>query len=493
MGEKVDDDSVKIRKEQLVYFKTACLSAAFLVLGLCIAIIGPALPTLAYNLGKDQEDVSFIFTARGGGYLCGSILSALLFKKLNPYLLIFICLLGVGFGNMFTPFVPMVWLLSVMMMATGCAMGVLDTGGNVLCLLLWGRDSEPWMQTLHFAFALGATVSPFIAQPFINEAALEKESISYVGNATSPAPVTKYETSTPFSTTESVPSWFPQVAWAFMITAVLTLFVSISFLFLSCSKTTKKARSVQQDTIKQEGRKFRLQVLALLFTFYFLYVGTEVSFGLFIYTFAIECEKKYTKDEGAALTSVFWGLFAAGRFAAIFLSHFINPRTMLVMDMLGTLISTVAMSLFPFYAFSADWILWASVGLYGWSMASLFPSGISWAERYITVTGKAASVLVVGAALGEMALPFLMGHLVIGKPLNLMYFCLASTILSIVNFSILHIIASSRGSRHKLVNGGALEGTDSGEEKGPEEYALLTTADSSMTGMPKITSSSEEC
>lgn len=35
-------------------------------------------------------------------------------------------------------------------------MGLMDTGGNVVLLRLWGSDVGPYMQTLHFSFGLGA-------------------------------------------------------------------------------------------------------------------------------------------------------------------------------------------------------------------------------------------------------------------------------------------------------------------------------------------------
>lgn len=62
---------------------------------------------------------------------------------------------------------------------------------------------------------------------------------------------------------------------------------------------------------------------------------------------------------------------------------------------------------------------------------------------------RAASVLVVGGALGEMALPFLMGNIIYLNPMNLMYFCLISTCVCILNFLVMLKLASTRGSRHK--------------------------------------------
>jgi len=35
---------------------------------------------------------------------------------------------------------------------------------------MWGDKSEPVIQLLHFWFCLGATVMPFMIEPFLNEA-----------------------------------------------------------------------------------------------------------------------------------------------------------------------------------------------------------------------------------------------------------------------------------------------------------------------------------
>ena len=41
-------------------------------------------------------------------------------------------------------------------------------GGNIFCVKLWGRKNAPYLQTLHFAFALGAFLAPMLARPFLS-------------------------------------------------------------------------------------------------------------------------------------------------------------------------------------------------------------------------------------------------------------------------------------------------------------------------------------
>ena len=46
-------------------------------------------------------------------------------------------------------------------------MGVLDTGGNVLLLWLWGSQVEPYMQAMHFFFGAGAFIAPLLIEASI--------------------------------------------------------------------------------------------------------------------------------------------------------------------------------------------------------------------------------------------------------------------------------------------------------------------------------------
>jgi fucose permease len=59
--------------------------------------------------------------------------------------------------------------------------------------------------------------------------------------------------------------------------------------------------------------------------FFLLYVGMEVCFGLYIATFAVECQLNLSKSEGAFITAIFWGCFAAARFSAIFAAVKLQP------------------------------------------------------------------------------------------------------------------------------------------------------------------------
>ena len=54
--------------------------------------------------------------------------------------------------------------------AQGIGMGLLDTGGNVMLIKIWGESVGPYMQLMHCLFGVGAFASPLIARNFIADA-----------------------------------------------------------------------------------------------------------------------------------------------------------------------------------------------------------------------------------------------------------------------------------------------------------------------------------
>jgi len=416
---------------------TSALSLAFFGLGLAIAMPGPTLPTLAYNIGVTIQDISFVIPARAIGYLVGSFASGFILEKVNQRFVMFICLLSTSVGLLLIPRMQLVILLAVVMSTIGLTMGVLDTGGNVMCLQVWGKKSEPYMQVLHFCFAFGATIGPLVAQPFIMEAGTVNTSLHASLNVSN-------------SVSESNVKRFTGVTWAFVICSCITFLVSLLFLGLSFLKN--KTVTSQSDTTANEGRVFRMKMICLLFFFFMIYVGMEVAFGLYIYTFAINYSTAWTKDLATTLNTVFWGTFAAGRFGCIFVTRCLRPNTILRCDLIGTLISVVLLICYPLFDQSASFLLWGAVSLYGLSIASIFPTGISWAEQYITVNGAAAGTLVVGGALGEMILPLLVGQFITKNPMTLMYFTGGCMFVTSALYVILQVVASSKGKRQQQVS-----------------------------------------
>uniref|UniRef100_A0A4W5MVC3 Major facilitator superfamily domain containing 4B n=1 Tax=Hucho hucho TaxID=62062 RepID=A0A4W5MVC3_9TELE len=425
---------------------TLALCASFLGLGMSISVLGPTFQDLAINVNQDISNISYIFVGRSMGYIGGSVLSGILFDCMNSLLLLGLSMLITAFGMFAIPFSKTALLLTALMSSIGVSMGFLDTGGNVLILQTWGDQAGSHLQALHFSFAAGAFVSPIIAKMLFGtdldlDVATNGSMAAPPATSTSP-PVTDHVSQI---TSSSMPKRYVQSIgtlksmWAYIVISGFILLISLLFFILYARHRPSQAMA-QTPSGKHLVSKHHNALIAMLFVFFFWYVGAEVAYGSFIFTYA----KDYIhmdEAQAAGLNSLFWGMFAAGRGLAIFFASCMHPGTMILLSLVGCTLSSLSLTLFS----SNRVALWICTGVYGASMSTTFPSGISWVEQYTTVTGRSAAVFVVGAALGEMVLPALMGFLlgrIHGHPL-LMYLTLATATITSILFPFMFWLASS--------------------------------------------------
>ncbi|XP_034621750.1 sodium-dependent glucose transporter 1 isoform X3 [Trachemys scripta elegans] len=385
------------------------LCSAFLGLGMSIAILGPTFQDLAANVNKNVSDIYYIFVGRSLGYLGGSVIGGIIFDCMNPHLLL---------------------------------------GGNVLALNVWGAEVGPHMQALHFSFALGAFVAPILTKMAL-------------GSFISPKGQTEDE-----NTNHSVPSDIPNTRsgsamklhsnvsfmWSYIVIGTYILIVSMLFVVLY-SRTGSARDKAKASLQKCQIAKYHYALLILLFLFFFCYVGAEVTYGSYIFNYA-EVYADMKESEAAGLNSLFWGAFAACRGLAICFATCFYPGTMILLSVIGSTVSSLFLALLSKHPIS----LWVGTAVYGASMATIFPSGISWIEQYTTIQGKSASLFVVGAALGEMCFPAVVGFLE-GKLHNvpvMMYAALGTSVMTAVLFPVMYKLATSP-SESKLKDGGGSE------------------------------------
>ncbi|KAK7835246.1 hypothetical protein U0070_017782 [Myodes glareolus] len=169
------------------------------------------------------------------------------------------------------------------------------------------------------------------------------------------------------------------------------------------------------------------------------------------------------ESEAAGLNSIFWGTFAACRGLAIFFAKVLQPGTMIVLNNLASVVSSFLLVLFD----KSPLCLWIAIAVYGASMATTFPSGVSWIEQYTTLTGKSAAFFVIGASLGDMEIPAVIGLLQGHYPdlPVILYVCFVSTIFTGVLFPVMYKLATL-----------PLEHQRKGKRKGEDQKALSTSS-----------------
>jgi FHS family Na+ dependent glucose MFS transporter 1 len=376
--------------------RTAGYFAAFIALGIVTAALGPTLPALAQHTGVSMREIGSIFTSQSLGYLIGSMVGGRLFDRVKGNPVMAAVLIAMALMAALLPVVPSLLLLAAVVLILGAAEGVLDVGGNTLMVWVHGRKVGPFMNALHFFFGVGAFISPII------------------------------------------------VAQALVIGAGITsAYWAMALLILPLALWLFRVPSPDAPVLAEEisaGRVNNLLVV-LIAAFLFLYVGAEVGFSGWIYTYAVALD---LSDETASayLTSAFWGALTVGRLLGIPMAARFRPSLILLGDLGGCLASVLILLLWP-WSLTAVWI--GAIGL-GLSMASVFPATLAFAERHMTITARTTSWFIVGASAGCMSLPWLIGRLFESAgPRILMIIMLADMLAVAIIFGAM-IIHSTRTS-----------------------------------------------
>lgn len=375
--------------------------SAFFGLGFCLAIIGPSLLQLAQSTGEGLGIIGTVFTWRAIGYLCGTLLGGQLFEKCRGEPLLAGASLLASVGSAFVPYCRSIASLGLCIASQGFAMGFLDTGGNVLILRLHSDPknpsaADPYMNTMHFFFALGAFLIPIIMDLFENSGF-------------------------PFSASYILTAVY--MLCVFIVLGAISLYVqktnfyekkekAISIEMAELAHTAKENKGPSKlneddamaslSTPEEKGKRSCQE--KLLFTsasvLLFIYVGAESTYGGILYTYVVK-SVNFSSSEGKAVTSIYWAGLAIGRAIAVPLSVKFNPIQLLTFDVVGCVISSLVMLIFP----KTPLVYWIMSAVYGLSMASVFPTTINAAAYFTKVDGPAASAIVVGASLGDMTIP----------------------------------------------------------------------------------------
>jgi FHS family Na+ dependent glucose MFS transporter 1 len=353
--------------------RTASYYAAFVALGLVTAALGPTLPGLAEHTQAQLGQISFLFTAHSLGYLLGSLLGGWLYDRVpgHPVMAAALAVLALVLGII--PLVPLLPLLIAALFFLGMAGGALDVGGNTLLVWVHGRQVGPFMNALHFFFGVGSFLAPIVVA----------QAMLLSGDIT----------------------------WAYWVLALCMLPVAAWLLGISsppnqANSPDRSGSPLPANGLEEKSESHERMLVALIALLLALYVGAEAGFGGWIYTYALTLGLG-TPTTSAYLTSAFWGSFTLGRLLSIPLAARFRPRSILLGDLVGCLAS-VGLLIIWTNSLVATWL--GTLGL-GLAMASIFPTTISLAERHVIITGQRTGWFLIGASLGAMSLPWMIGQL----------------------------------------------------------------------------------
>lgn len=348
-----------------------------------------------------MREISYLFLGRIFGHMLGSLLGGRLYDRAPGHIILAAALFGLVVTMMLVPLIPrLLWLVAVLLVL-GIAGGVIDVGANILLVWLHRANVGPYMNALHFTFGVGAFTGPIVIGQVLSRSG--------------------------------------EMTWAYWTLALLIAPSAVWLLSLP-------SPAVQAGAEAGPAGRINYRLLYLIALFFFLYGGAEIGFGNWIFSYAVA--SNLTAEANAAyLTSGFYGALTAGRLLVIPIAVRLRPRTILFGDLAGCMLSLAILLLWPTFLPA----VWVGTVLLGLSMASAFPVMLSFAGRWMRITGKVTSVFLVGASLGGMSMPWLTGQLfeTVG-PRVVLWVTTANTAAALAVLIALVVYVSRSAAREKL-------------------------------------------
>lgn len=347
-------------RNNLALEQTFTYYLAFIALGMTSASLGPTLLGLSEQTGSALSQISFLFSARSFGYMSGSFIGGRLFDRLPGHRTMALALVVIALALAAVPLVPLLWILIGLMLLIGACEALVDVGGNTLIVWVHRDGVAPYMNGLHLFFAVGALAAPL----------LFAQVILFTGG----------------------------FGWGYWLLALLLVPVMIRLFPLPNPQplvTGNERASVRPNVL----------LLALIVIFFMMVAGSELSFAGWVYTYAVRANMA---DEATAgyLNSAFWAAFLVGRIVSIPIATRVRPRVIIIADLILAFAGIALILLLP----SSAAALWGGTVLFGLGIASTFPTMLNFASRHLTITGAVTGWFFVGASLGSMTIPLLIGQ-----------------------------------------------------------------------------------
>jgi FHS family Na+ dependent glucose MFS transporter 1 len=375
--------------------------------GLDMSVIGPTLPALATQTGSTVGEMGLAFLIGAVGGVLGTLLSGWLFGWAPGRLVLGVAEMLSASLLVLVPQMHLFGVLMAVLIVKGVAVGVVSTGANTLLLWTHGGKAGPFLNALHFFFGLGAFLSPFLLGLLLT-----------AGGA----------------------------YWqAYVLLAVFDFIVGASVLLFL--RPPAPLRTAHDDgTPSRAASRYLVAVVLAAMLFLFFYVSAEITFGGWIYTYAVTLNLADAAS-AAYLTSLFWFTFTIGRLVSIPVAIRLAPAQILAAAFSGVAVFLGLLIAFP----ASTAVLWIAVAGIGLTMAPIWPSGYTLAVQSIRLTAGVSAAILLGDSVGGMVMPGLTGLFMERAGAGAMtYLILASMAATVVAFLAILAILAFRMRRSEL-------------------------------------------
>jgi len=437
---------------KLKYTLTFAVYFCYFTYGLGFSIIGPTLLDVAELTRSSFHQVSLGVVSRSATYCAGALFFGWAFNIVNRQLGFVASLIVSGLALIAIPFVRQLYFFIVAQAVFGFAVAGLDVAGNAWILEIWQESANPYMQGLHFSYAIGMTISPLIAEPFLSpEVRRQNATIITVDNGT----MAEFFNLTDATSAADLINQESQIAIPFGICS-LSLWISglVLFILYFTSPYTQMIRTASHAKASPGGhlchirddeasnlipmetpRDYFYRVIIFGSLLLCFYSGIELNTFTFLQDFVVYSSLRLTKSTGAFMLSVLSATFAIFRGLSILVATRVKTSHMLYTNM--ALIGIGNLLLLTF-GNTSERLLWIALVIMGAGYSCVFPGIYAFLEERINVTNSICGAFMFASSIATTTNPILVGLFIETNPMIFVYVNVVSLILCILIFFALH-------------------------------------------------------
>jgi len=362
--------------------------AAFIALGMPDGLMGIAWPSVRADFGVPIDALGMLLIASVTGYMTSSFLSGALVARLGVGKLLALSCALTGLALFGYTLAPMWWMLVLLGVVAGLGAGAIDAGLNTYAAAHFGEGLVQW---LHASYGIGITIGPIII-------------------------------TTALTTYDSWRLGYRVVA-GFQLLMALAFVLTLSWWRdqqrheITADAPREKKLTEYKTPLAETVRRPRVWLSVALF---FLYVGAEVSLGVWAYSLLTEMRGVVPGTAGFIVGS-YWATFTIGRILAGLYARRLGVDLLVQLSVGFALFGAVLLWLNPFPLANL-----VSVTLVGFAIAPIFPALISGTSRRVGANYAANTIGMQMAVtgLGGSLIPSLIGVLAGRFSLEVVPICL---------------------------------------------------------------------
>lgn len=440
---------------------TAAIYFAYFSYGVADIVVPTAMDDIVKMVRSDVATFSkSAMVSHTVVYCFAAVIGGSLSYLINRQLYLTISLLVSAGAKIWLPFTSTLLQATICQALSGLGGAGIDVATNAWLLAIWREGSGSLMQTMHFCFAVGTSLSPLLTEPFLSSSRVavnETTTLLTIGNQTIDNQTTGNQTIGNQTTeNQTVIQSESQIHIPLFICGALYLVSTLSFSLLHFvspydekNERMKEKEEKELNTSSFSPRLSRL-VLAIASLILMFDVGSEVS--TFDYNTVFVIRNGFNAHKAAFVSSVKSISFTLSRAVAAVVAVKVPIRIVLYFSIcinaIGNGIILYSTKL-PVQSLDTstdeemvtkETMIWLGFAFIGFGFGPLYPAVLSFVENYIKLTTFICGVFVFVGAWSTI-----LNFLVVGKFIEeyvnvLTYFNLISITGVAISFILLDVI-----------------------------------------------------